>query len=228
MNYSIAIDGPAGSGKSTIARNIAAKKGITYVDTGAMYRALALYFIRKGLDLENEQEVADSLAGVDVDLKFADQVQHILLNGEDVTDLLRSAAVTNAASVTSRYAPVREKLMQLQREMAHRYHVIMDGRDIGTVVLPDATLKVFLTASPKVRAKRRYLQLEQEGRLEGQSLDMIEQTIRERDERDSTRKNAPLKSADDAIVLDTSDMSIDDVESKIISLLEERIGNQTG
>jgi len=225
MKFSIAIDGPAGGGKSTIAKDIAKKNQFLYVDTGAMYRALAVYFLRKGLDPENEAMIADSLEGVTVDLKYEGDTCHVIMNGEDITDQLRTAEVTNAASVTSQYAPVRAKLMDLQRELAARCDVIMDGRDIGTVVLPDATLKVFLTASPKVRALRRYRQLEAENRLEGQSLEKIEHSIVERDTRDSTRKTAPLKPARDAVTIDTSDMSIEEVEKRIIQLLEERVGN---
>lgn len=224
MRYSIAIDGPAGVGKSTIAKEIASKKHLIYVDTGALYRGLAVYFLSYGLNPENEQEIAKSLDGAEVDLRCEEDGCHVILCGRDVTDKLRTEEVSAVASVTSRYPKVREKLLDLQRNLAKNHNVIMDGRDIGTVVLPDAQVKIFLTARPEVRAKRRYLQLTAEGRLDGRSLSDIEKNMKERDERDTTRKTAPLKPAEDAVIVDTSDMTIAEVENRIIGLLEEKVG----
>ena len=214
----IAIDGPAGAGKSTIAKLCAKKMGLVYVDTGAMYRAVALYILESGTDINDREAVADCCKGASVDIKYEDGVQNVYLNGSNVTGRLREEAVGNTASVTSAVPEVRAQIFSLQRGLAERGGVIMDGRDIGTVVMPDADVKIFLTASSEVRAKRRVLELEAKG--EHPVFEEIKKDIEERDHRDMTRKISPLKQADDAILVDTSDMTIDEVVDKICSLCE--------
>ncbi len=214
----IAIDGPAGAGKSTIAKLCAKKMGLVYVDTGAMYRAVALYVLESGTDINDREAVADCCKGASVDIKYEDGVQNVYLNGSNVTGRLREEAVGNTASVTSAVPEVRAQIFSLQRGLAERGGVIMDGRDIGTVVMPDADVKIFLTASSEVRAKRRVLELEAKG--EHPVFEEIKKDIEERDHRDMTRKISPLKQADDAILVDTSDMTIDEVVDKICSLCE--------
>ena len=212
----IAIDGPAGSGKSTAAKKLAEELHYIYVDTGAMYRAMALSCIRSGIAPEDAQAVSAALGGIDVGIGYADGMQIVYLNGEDVSGLIRTEEVSRASSVISAYGPVREKLLWLQRRIAAENDVIMDGRDIGTVVLPDAECKIFLTASVERRAMRRYLEQKEKGM--DVSLSDIEADIRIRDERDSNRAVAPLKRADDAVLLDTSDLSIDEVTEAIRAL----------
>ena len=214
----IAIDGPAGAGKSTIAKLCAKKMGLVYVDTGAMYRAVALYVLESGTDINDREAVADCCKGASVDIKYEDGGQNVYLNGSNVTGRLREEAVGNTASVTSAVPEVRAQIFSLQRGLAERGGVIMDGRDIGTVVMPDADVKIFLTASSEVRAKRRVLELEAKG--EHPVFEEIKKDIEERDHRDMTRKISPLKQADDAILVDTSDMTIDEVVDKICSLCE--------
>lgn len=223
MPYSIALDGPAGTGKTTIAKMIAERLDFLYVDTGAMYRALAVYFKSRNVDTDNEDAMEDALKGVSVTISHTDNEQRVFVNGDDVTGLLRTEEVSNLASVTSQYAQVRKKLLDLQRSLAVENNVIMDGRDIGTVVLPNATLKVFLTASPKVRALRRYRQLEEQNRLFDATLSSIEEEIRSRDYRDSHRENAPMVKASDAVEIDTSEMSLEEVIIEILGLVSERI-----
>lgn len=212
----IAIDGPAGSGKSTAAKKLAEELHYIYVDTGAMYRAMALFCIRNGIASEDAQAVSAALGDMDVRIAYADGMQIVYLNGEDVSGLIRTEEVSRATSVISAYGPVREKLLFLQRQIAAENDVIMDGRDIGTVVLPDAQCKVFLTASVEKRAMRRYLEQKEKG-LDVALCD-IEADIRIRDERDSNRSAAPLKQAADAVLLDTSDMTIDEVTAYIRDL----------
>lgn len=224
--YSIALDGPAGAGKSTIAKTLAERLSYIYVDTGAMYRALSVYFLSLGLKPEDEEGIAKAVRDAKVGISYQEGQQHVLLNGTDVTDKLRTEEVSDMASRSSRYAAVRTHLLSLQRSLAKTQNVIMDGRDIGTVVLPDATLKVFLTASTEVRAKRRYDQLKTQGILNGETLSEIEADIRERDYRDTHRENAPLKQAEDAVLLDSSLLSAEDVLTEIIRLLEERISHE--
>ena len=219
MAFNVAIDGPAGAGKSTIAKEVSKRKGYIYVDTGAMYRAMALYFLRKGIASDDEKTIAGSVDGIDVSIEYVDGVQHVILNGEDVSGLIRTEEVGNMASATSVYAPVRTKLVSLQQQLAKKADVIMDGRDIGTVVLKDADVKVFLTASVECRAKRRYLELKEKG-VEA-NLEDIARDIEERDYRDSHREISPLKQADDAILLDCSDMTIEEVVAEIIRLCEK-------
>ncbi len=214
MAMNVAIDGPAGAGKSTIAKAIAAKMGYVYVDTGAMYRAMALYFLRAGIASNDEEKISSVVDDISVSIKYEDGAQHVILNGEDVTGLIRTEEVGNMASASSVYAPVRSKLVALQQELAKTTDVIMDGRDIGTVVLPNAGVKIFLTASVECRAKRRFDELVAKG-MEA-DFDKIAKDIEERDYRDSHREISPLKQAEDAILVDSSDMTIDEVVNTII------------
>ena len=213
----IAIDGPAGAGKSTIAKIIAKKLGYIYVDTGAMYRAMAIHMLKNNIDKNDTKAIADASALADVSIKYVDGEQRVILNGEDVTASLREEAVGNMASVSSAVPEVRTNLTNLQRKLARENDVVMDGRDIGTVVLPDAEVKVFLTASSKVRAKRRYDELI--AKNESADLEAIEKDIIERDNRDMNRETAPLKQADDAVLVDSSDMTIEEVADKIASMV---------
>ena len=213
MGFNVAIDGPAGAGKSTIAKRLAKELGFIYVDTGAMYRGIALYMIRQGIDSHDEEAVTKAVPDADVTIKYEDGAQKIILNGEDVSDMIRTEEVSAAASTTSAYKAVRAKLLDLQRNLAAQNDVIMDGRDIGTTILPDADVKVYLTASVECRAKRRYDELIAKG--ESHELKKIEEDIRQRDHQDMTREISPLKKADDAIEVDSSEMSIDEVVSTI-------------
>ena len=212
----VAIDGPAGAGKSTIAKLCAKKMDLIYVDTGAMYRAVALYLLESGIDVNDRSAVAEKCKGAGVDIKYEDGVQNVYLNGTNVTGRLREEAVGNTASVTSAVPEVRAQIFSLQRGLAERGGVIMDGRDIGTVVMPDADVKIYLTASSEVRAKRRVLELEAKG--EHPDFEEVKKDIEDRDHRDMTREISPLKQADDAILVDTSEMTIDEVVDKICSL----------
>lgn len=212
--FNIAIDGPAGAGKSTIARLAAKKLSFIYVDTGAMYRAMALYFLRRGVLAEEEAKISEISKEAGITICYQDGNQQVLLNGEDVTALIRTEAVGNMASAASVYPAVREHLLDLQRSLAASADVIMDGRDIGTCILPDADVKIFLTASPEVRAMRRYKELQEKGLM--CNLSEIEQDIRERDQRDSTRQIAPLIQAEDGILIDGSEMTITQVVEAII------------
>ena len=207
MRYNIAIDGPAGAGKSTIAKRLAKELGAIYVDTGAMYRAMAYYFIQNGVDKEDIDTITRLCKDVEVSISYENGEQQVILNGENITGFIRQEAVGNMASATSVYPVVREKLVELQRQLAARENVVMDGRDIGTVVLPDANVKIFLTASSKVRAKRRFDELTAKG--ESCDIDAIEKDIIERDHRDMTRETSPLKQADDAVRLDTSELDFE-------------------
>ena len=216
MAMNVAIDGPAGAGKSTIAKAIAKQLGYVYVDTGAMYRAMALYFLRSNISKDDEAKISSVVDEISVSIKYEDGAQHVILNGEDVTGLIRTEEVGNMASATSVYGPVRTKLVALQQELAKTTDVIMDGRDIGTVVLPNADVKVFLTASVECRAKRRYDELVAKG--QDADFDQIAKDIEERDYRDSHREISPLKQAEDAILVDSSNMTIDEVVNTIINL----------
>mgnify|MGYP000115551658 FL=1 len=217
--YNIAIDGPAGAGKSTIAKMAAKKLDFIYVDTGAMYRAMALYFLRREIDAKDEKKIAEACEHINVTIAYQEGEQQVLLNGENVNAFIRTEEVSMMTSNTSKYPAVREKLLYLQRELAAANNVIMDGRDIGTCVLPDAELKIYLTASASERAKRRYL--EQKERGVESDLAQIERDIIARDEQDMNREIAPLKHAEDAIYLDTSDMTIEEVVTKIVSLVQK-------
>ena len=215
----IAIDGPAGAGKSTIAKRLAKESGYIYVDTGAMYRAMALYLLRRGISAEDKAGIESACEDADISIKYIDGEQNVILNGENVNGLIRTQEVSNMASASSVNGKVRGKLVSLQQKLAESTDVVMDGRDIGTTVLPDAEVKIYLTASVKVRAKRRYDELIAKG--EESDLKVIEQEIRERDERDMTREISPLKKADDAIEVDTSDMSIEEVVNAINGIIKE-------
>lgn len=219
MSINVAIDGPAGAGKSTIAKMVSKRMGLIYVDTGAMYRAMALYFLRNNVDPKDSETVSKMCETIDVSIDFKDGEQVVLLNGENVNGFIRTEEVGNMASVTSQYPAVREKLMSLQRNLAMTKDVVMDGRDIGTHVLPNANPKIYLTASSKVRAKRRYDELTAKGT--DCDLDIIEKDIIDRDNRDMNREIAPLRQADDAILLDSSDMTVEEVQNKIIELISK-------
>lgn len=216
MGYSIAIDGPAGAGKSTIAKLIAKERGCIYVDTGAMYRAMAIYFLRQGIAAEDEASITEACKDIEVIIKYEDNVQNVYLNGENVTAILRTEEVGKMASASSVYPAVRAKLLDLQRKLAVDYDVVMDGRDIGTHVLPNADVKIYMTASVEERANRRYKELVEKGDTSA-DYEKIKADIAERDYRDMNREIAPLKQAEDAILLDTSDMSIDEVVKAIIA-----------
>ena len=216
MSKKIAIDGPAGAGKSTIAKIVAKELGFIYVDTGAMYRAMALYMINNNIDASDSEKISATCQSADITIRHEGGVQRVYLNGEDVSELVRKEEVGKMASASSVNGDVRKKLVELQQKLAQTTDVVMDGRDIGTVVLPDADLKVFLTASSRVRANRRYKELTAKG--ETCDIDAIEKDIIERDYRDSHREISPLKQAEDAVLVDTSDMTIDEVAGKIIDL----------
>lgn len=218
MAYNIAIDGPAGAGKSTIAKKLAADLGYVYVDTGAMYRAMAYYFLQNGIDAKDEKAIADACPKVDVTIQYVDGEQQVILNGENVNGVIRKEEVGNMASATSVYPVVRTKLVDLQRKLAARENVIMDGRDIGTVVLPNANVKIFLTASSKVRAQRRFDELTAKG--VACNIDEIEKDIIDRDYRDMHRETSPLKQADDAVLLDSSNLDIDGVVAAMKKIIE--------
>lgn len=217
MAFNIAVDGPAGAGKSTIARKVAEALSYIYVDTGAMYRAMALFFLREGISPEDEGAISEACDRITVTLSSRQGEQQVFLNGENVNGLIRTEEVGNMASRTSVYSKVREKLTQLQRDMARTTDLIMDGRDIGTCVLPDAQLKVYLTADSRVRAMRRYKELEAKG--VSCSLDEIEKDIIERDHQDMTRDISPLKQAEDAVLVDSSHMTVEEAASAVIALL---------
>lgn len=218
MAYNIAIDGPAGAGKSTIAKKLAVDLGYVYVDTGAMYRAMAYYFLQNGIDAKDEKAIADACPKVDVTIQYVDGEQQVILNGENVNGVIRKEEVGNMASATSVYPVVRTKLVDLQRQLAARENVIMDGRDIGTVVLPNANVKIFLTASSKVRAQRRFDELTAKG--VACNIDEIEKDIIDRDYRDMHRETSPLKQADDAVLLDSSNLDIDGVVAAMKKIIE--------
>lgn len=218
---SIAIDGPAGAGKSTIAKLVAKKMNYIYVDTGALYRAIAYYLVTNQIDIENEDALTKACDGISVEIKYEQDAQQVYLNGENVTPYLRTEETGNMASKSSAKAPVRAALLDLQRDMAKEYNVVMDGRDIGTNVLPNAEVKIYLTASSKERANRRYKELIEKG--ETADFDKIEADIIERDERDMNRAIAPLKQAKDAVLVDSSDMGIDEVVEVILSAAQSKL-----
>lgn len=216
MSLNIAVDGPAGAGKSTIAKLVAKKQNLIYVDTGAMYRAMALLMIRNGVDLTDTDRIISLAETADISIAYENGEQVVLLNGENVNGYLRTEAVGNAASAVSAIGAVRKKLVQLQQLLAAKSDCIMDGRDIGTCVLPDASCKIYLTASSAVRAKRRFEELTAKG--EKCDYDKILADIEERDYRDMHREISPLKQAPDAILVDSSDMTIEEVVDRIIEL----------
>ena len=217
---SIEIDGPAGAGKSTIARKVAEKLSFIYVDTGAMYRSMALYFIRHDIAAQDEEKIAAACPDIDVSIVYQDGEQQVILNGENVNGLIRTEQVSMMTSDTSKYPVVREKLLSLQRGLAEKENVIMDGRDIGTCVLPNADVKIYLTASAAERARRRYK--EQTERGVDCDIKEIERDIIARDEQDMNREVAPLRQAEDAVLVDSSDMTIDQVVDEIIRIYQEK------
>ena len=216
MSHNVAIDGPAGAGKSTIAKRIARRLGYIYVDTGAMYRAMAYYLIQNQVDAADQEAIAAACQHADISICYQDGEQVVLLNGENVNAYLRTEAVGNMASVSSVVPEVRKKLVELQQKLSRETDVVMDGRDIGTVVLPDADVKVYLTASVETRAKRRFLELQEKG--EPADLAKIAADIEDRDYRDMHRDISPLRQAEDATLVDSSDMTIDQVVERILEL----------
>ena len=222
MNYKIAIDGPSGTGKSTIAKALAKKLSFIYIDTGAMYRAVGLYCYRNGIDINDEAKVVKSLDNIRINIYYKDGVQEIELNGEIVSKAIRENYISKCASVVSAYVPVREKLVAMQRELANNNNVIMDGRDIGTVVLPDSQLKLFMHVDDEVRAQRRYKKLLEKG--QDITIEAVREDFKDRDYRDSHRSNSPLKKADDAIEIDNTNITFDEVVDKIYNLFIEKVG----
>ncbi|MCI5994585.1 MAG: (d)CMP kinase [Blautia sp.] len=219
MSFNIAIDGPAGAGKSTIAKKVAKELSFIYVDTGAMYRAIALHLLRNGISPDDEERLTEACRQITVSIEYQNGEQQVILNGENVTGEIRTEEVGNMASAASAKPCVRQALLSIQRDLAAKADVLMDGRDIGTNILPDAQLKIYLTASTETRARRRFLELREKG--EACDLASIERDIEERDRRDMTRQIAPLCQAKDAILVDSSDMSIDEVATCIISLYHD-------
>ena len=220
MSYTIAIDGPAGAGKSTIAKRVAKELSFIYVDTGAMYRAMALYFLRKGILPDETEKIEAACEDIQVSITYVNGEQQVWLNGENVSKEIRKEEVGNMASKTSVNSKVREKLVALQRELASRENVVMDGRDIGTQVLPDATAKIYLTASVEERARRRFLELQEKGMPA--NMEAIEADIIARDHRDMTREISPLRQAEDAVMVDASQMTIEEVTNAVIREFENR------
>ena len=221
MSFNIAIDGPAGAGKSTIARAAARSLGFLYVDTGAMYRAIALYLLRNNADVNNDNELERFLDQITIRIAYSNGEQQIILNNENVTGYLRDEKVGNMASVSSAKPKVRAKLLQLQRDIAKENDVIMDGRDIGTFVLPNADVKIYLTATVEERAKRRYAELVEKG--QDADLEKIAEDIRTRDYQDMNREIAPLKQAEDAVLIDSSAMTIQEVMDSIVNAFQESL-----
>ena len=216
----VAIDGPAGAGKSTLARAAAKRLSYIYVDTGALYRSIALNAVRNNVEISNSGEIEKMLEKTKIELKFINDEQRVFLNGEDVSDKIRTSEISMAASSISALPAVRSFLLELQRELARKNNVIMDGRDIGTVVLPNAQVKIFLTASPECRAKRRYDEYIANGKQE--NYEEILESIKQRDYNDSHRAIAPLKAADDAVLVDTSDDTPQQSVERIVKIIEEK------
>lgn len=220
MPIQIAIDGPSGAGKSTLARRLASALGYIYVDTGALYRAIALFMLRCGA--ETEEEVISRLNGLNVSFRQAEGMQHVFVNGEDVTALIRTPEVTMKASAVSAIPAVREFLFSLQQQIAEEQSVVMDGRDIGTVVLPNADVKIYLTAAPEKRAMRRFLEM-QEKNMAGQTYEEVLADVIRRDEQDMTREIAPLKQAEDAVLADTSELDLEESEQLLLRICKEKL-----
>lgn len=218
--FQVAIDGPAGAGKSTIAKILAEELGFIYVDTGAMYRAMALSCLRNGIDISDKEMVVEHCENLEIGLKYKNREQQVLLNGENVNSYIRTEEVSQATSAISIYEGVRKKLLNLQRQLGQEHNVVMDGRDIGTNVLKDAQVKIYLTASVQTRAKRRYEELIKKG-VECNLIE-IEEDIKERDYRDMHREIAPLMQAEQAVYLDSSELAIEQVVEKIRSIIEDR------
>lgn len=220
--FALAIDGPSGAGKSSIAKALAKSLGIIYVDTGAIYRTVGLYVYRQEIDSKDSDKIIPLLSYINIRLAYVDNAQHIYLNGEDVSDKIRTETISKYASDISAIPEVRAFLLSLQRDLAKENSVVMDGRDIGTVVLPDAEIKVYLTASAEVRAERRYKELIAKG--EDVTLESVLESINQRDKNDSSRATAPLKAADDAIILDNSHLTAEETLGRFTEIIESRIG----
>ena len=224
MIYNIAIDGPAGAGKSTIARRVAKELSFIYVDTGAMYRAMALYLLRKEVNKDDTEQIGNICQDAEISIEYQNGEQIVLLNDENVNSYLRTEEVGNMASVSSAVPRVREKLLSLQRKLAKDMSVVMDGRDIGTTILPDADVKIYLTASSLTRAKRRYLELQEKGTV--RNLDEIQKDIEERDQRDMNREISPLRQAEDAVLVDSSDLTIQQVVDRILQIFRSKTAGE--
>ena len=224
MVHNIAIDGPAGAGKSTVAKKVAKELSFVYVDTGAMYRAMALYLLRKGVNREDPDENGEACQNAEISIEYQNGEQIVLLDGENVNAHLRTEEVSAMASVSSAVPRVREKLLDLQRKLARTMSVVMDGRDIGTTILPDADVKIYLTASSLTRARRRYLEYQEKG--EPCDLAEIQKTIEERDQRDMTREISPLCQAEDAVLVDSSELTIDETVEKILSVYHSKVSEK--
>ena len=224
MVHNIAIDGPAGAGKSTVAKKVAKELSFVYVDTGAMYRAMALYLLRKGVNRENLDVIGEACQNAEISIEYQNGEQIVLLDGENVNDYLRTEEVSGMASVSSAVPRVRAKLLDLQRKLARTMSVVMDGRDIGTTILPDADVKIYLTASSLTRARRRYLEYQERG--EDCNLAEIQKTIEERDHRDMTREVSPLCQAKDAVLVDSSELTIDETVEKILSVYHTKVSEE--
>lgn len=224
MVHNIAIDGPAGAGKSTVAQKVAKELSFVYVDTGAMYRAMALYLLRKGVNREEPDEIGEACQNAEISIEYQNGEQIVLLDEENVNAHLRTEEVSAMASVSSAVPRVREKLLDLQRKLARTMSVVMDGRDIGTTILPDADVKIYLTASSLTRARRRYLEYQEKG--EACDLAEIQKTIEERDQRDMTREISPLCQAEDAVLVDSSELTIDETVEKILSVYHSKVSEK--
>lgn len=224
MVHNIAIDGPAGAGKSTVAKKVAKELSFVYVDTGAMYRAMALYLLRKGVNREDPDEIGEACQNAEISIEYQNGEQIVLLDGENVNAHLRTEEVSAMASVSSAVPRVREKLLDLQRKLARTMSVVMDGRDIGTTILPDADVKIYLTASSLTRARRRYLEYQEKG--EPCDLAEIQKTIEVRDQRDMTREISPLCQAEDAVLVDSSELTIDETVEKILSVYHSKVSEK--
>ena len=224
MIYNIAIDGPAGAGKSTIARRVAKELSFIYVDTGAMYRAMALYLLRREVNKDDTEQIGNICQDAEISIEYQNGEQIVLLNDENVNSYLRTEEVGNMASVSSAVSRVREKLLSLQRKLARDMSVVMDGRDIGTTILPDADVKIYLTASSLTRAKRRYLELQEKGTV--CNLDEIQKDIEERDQRDMNREISPLRQAEDAVLVDSSDLTIQQVVDRILQIFRSKTAGE--
>ena len=224
MVHNIAIDAPAGAGKSTVAQKVAKELSFVYVDTGAMYRAMALYLLRKGVNREEPDEIGEACQNAEISIEYQNGEQIVLLDGENVNAHLRTEEVSAMASVSSAVPRVREKLLDLQRKLARTMSVVMDGRDIGTTILPDADVKIYLTASSLTRARRRYLEYQEKG--EACDLAEIQKTIEERDQRDMTREISPLCQAEDAVLVDSSDHTLDETVEKILSVYHSKVSEK--
>ncbi len=222
----VAIDGPSGAGKSSISRAVAKEMGFVYVDTGALYRTVGLYLLENGIDFSDEAAVKPELSNIKIGIKYGDFAQRMLLNDVDVTDKIRTQEVANAASVSSSLPCVREFLLGMQRHMAENYNVIMDGRDIATVVLPNADVKIFLTASPEERARRRFEELKAKG--EDVDYATILAEVKERDERDSTRDVAPLKPSEESVIVDSTGNEIEETIEIILDIIRRKLGYKNG